>query len=158
MTHLKSSRKPGSTKFLTFYSFSLKSSSQRELVLVDLPGYGYGSTNQQGATIEEYLRSTSTLRVVYLLIDSNVHIKKTDLMVVSLLNQYNVAWHVVGTKWDKNRTKSEKGTDSSMRHQLQRFVVEHGRSASEHIFATSSKSSIGIDELRQSILKSIDVI
>jgi GTP-binding protein len=63
---------PGTTRQLNL--FHIKASDGLELVLVDLPGYGYAKRGKQersqwGTLIEHYLSTRVTLRAVVLLVD-----------------------------------------------------------------------------------------
>ncbi|KAK9311053.1 hypothetical protein V1524DRAFT_412102, partial [Lipomyces starkeyi] len=64
------SKKPGFTRKIYFYGVGSKPG--RELILSDRPGYGYGSTTEQGDVILEYLRTAANLKMVYILMDSRV--------------------------------------------------------------------------------------
>ncbi len=64
----RTSSKPGKTQTINFYNIN------RELYLVDLPGYGYTTAPASekakwGKMIEHYLHSSKMLRAVFLLVD-----------------------------------------------------------------------------------------
>ncbi|MCC8067962.1 MAG: ribosome biogenesis GTP-binding protein YihA/YsxC [Clostridiales bacterium] len=64
----RTSSQPGKTQTINYYNVN------RELYLVDLPGYGYAKVPQSekekwGRMIERYLHTSSQLRAVFLLID-----------------------------------------------------------------------------------------
>ena len=59
---------PGKTQTINFYNIN------KELYLVDLPGYGYAKVSEKekqkwGKMIERYLHSSKQLKAVFLLID-----------------------------------------------------------------------------------------
>jgi GTP-binding protein len=63
---------PGTTRQLNL--FHVRATDGLELVLVDLPGYGYAKRGKQersrwGALVEDYVRTRVTLRAVVLLVD-----------------------------------------------------------------------------------------
>ena len=64
----RTSATPGKTQTINFYNIN------KELYLVDLPGYGYAKVSEQekqkwGKMIERYLNSSKQLKAVFLLID-----------------------------------------------------------------------------------------
>ena len=64
----RTSSQPGKTQTINFYNVN------RELYLVDLPGYGYAKVKQEirakwGRMIENYLHRSEQLKAVFLLVD-----------------------------------------------------------------------------------------
>ena len=64
----RTSQSPGKTQTINFYNLN------KELYLVDLPGYGYAEVSVEtrakwGKMIEKYLRTTKQLKAVFLLIE-----------------------------------------------------------------------------------------
>ncbi len=64
----RTSGQPGKTQTINFYKVN------REMYLVDLPGYGYARVSQSekekwGKMIERYLHTSGNLKAVFLLID-----------------------------------------------------------------------------------------
>ncbi|KAK7205975.1 P-loop containing nucleoside triphosphate hydrolase protein [Myxozyma melibiosi] len=150
---LKPSKRPGSTKALVFHSFKRKASISKEMILVDLPGYGYGSHIDQGKMIEKYLSSSTNLRAVFILIDMKVMIKSADLMVMDLLNRFRVPWYIVGTKWDKVKGSHIPGRELEARTKLLSLLKDDTRLYSDEILVTSSQVPKSVDNLRLSIFK-----
>ena len=96
----RTSNTPGRTRQLNFFALDGR------LMLVDLPGYGYAAASKsaiQGWTrlTQNYLRGRSSLRRVYLLIDSRHGLKPVDHDVMQMLDDAAVSYHVVLTKADK---------------------------------------------------------
>ena len=71
----RTSGQPGKTQTINFYNVN------KELYIVDLPGYGYAKVSKEvaakwGPMIENYLHTSQQLRMVFLLID--IRHKPTD--------------------------------------------------------------------------------
>uniref|UniRef100_A0A060THP9 ARAD1D32978p n=1 Tax=Blastobotrys adeninivorans TaxID=409370 RepID=A0A060THP9_BLAAD len=86
---------PGYTKTLNFFTCG------RQLRVVDMPGYGYGSRTEQGELITTYLQHQHSLRRVYVLVSAKEGLTALDEMVLQLLEQYGISWQLVYTKLDK---------------------------------------------------------
>ena len=107
----RTSSKPGKTQTLNFYEVN------DLFYLVDVPGYGYASVskNQQikfGMMIEEYLKTRSELKHVFLLIDYRHKPSEDDILMYNFLKYYNLKITIIATKYDKvsknNRAKQDK--------------------------------------------------
>ena len=66
----RTSSQPGKTQTINFYHINDK------LYFVDLPGYGYAKVSAElkakwGKMIEKYLRTSTQLKVIFLLMDLN---------------------------------------------------------------------------------------
>lgn len=102
---------PGYTKTLNFYTCG------RQLRIVDMPGYGYGSRHEQGDLIKTYLQYQRTLKRVYLLASSKEGLTPFDETVISMLSEYGVPWQLVYTKLDKLVTKPIDVTKNAQQQQ-----------------------------------------
>src|SRR6185312_10859210 len=76
-----------------------------QLMLVDLPGYGYaeaskGEIKRWTGLIARYLKGRASLRRVLLLLDARFGIKDTDKPLMKQLNEAAVSFQVVLTKCD----------------------------------------------------------
>ena len=85
----KVSKKPGSTKKL--YIHKLKSGHR----VIDTPGYGYAKFNVDAkkmltGMIFDYLRFSTRVVKVYLLINGHHGIKRNDIVFLKRLSVYNV--------------------------------------------------------------------
>ena len=94
------SSKPGKTTTLNFYEVNNK------FYIVDVPGYGYalGGKDKQkkfGMMIEEYLKTRSTMKKVFLLVDYRHKPTEDDILMYNFLKYYNLNITVVATKYDK---------------------------------------------------------
>jgi GTP-binding protein len=106
----RTSSTPGCTRQINF--FDLKSNTGQELMLVDLPGYGYasrskGERKEWAELIEHYLLERATLRAAAVLFDSRRGMEPDDNDAVELITQHGrVSRHapevvLVSTKIDK---------------------------------------------------------
>ncbi len=105
------SSKPGKTQTLNFYLIN------NSFYLVDVPGYGYASVSKEkqkkfGLMIEEYLKTRTNLKHVFLLIDYRHKPTEDDCLMYEFLKFYNLDITIIATKYDKisknNRLKQDK--------------------------------------------------
>lgn len=94
------SSKPGKTTTLNFYLVNKK------FYIVDVPGYGFalGGKDKQrkfGLMIEEYLKTRTTMKKVFLLVDYRHKPTEDDVLMYNFLKYYNIDVEVVATKYDK---------------------------------------------------------
>ena len=98
------SRTPGRTREINFFRIN------NEFVLVDLPGYGYARISKEKKAewrpmIESYLRRTSQLRGIVLLLDIRRDPSDDDRAMLDFLAETEVPTLVALTKLDKlNKT------------------------------------------------------
>ncbi|MDX8403897.1 MAG: ribosome biogenesis GTP-binding protein YihA/YsxC [Mariprofundaceae bacterium] len=142
---VKTSKRPGCTRLLNLFEVD------EQLLVVDLPGYGYarapkGEKRQWAKLIELYLRSPSVAQLVLVLLDIRHGPKDSDLQMIEWLNEYGIRWVPVATKADKltgnKRAKRLKEMCEAMGGMLKPLP-------------TSSFDNRGIKELRELIIKEI---
>ena len=97
---------PGRTRAINFFSLHVQSPSKPELVLADLPGYGYAKISRSisaewPAFIDPYLAERVTLAACVCLVDMNVPPQPGDAMLAEYLDSIGRPRIVVGTKADK---------------------------------------------------------
>jgi GTP-binding protein len=97
----RTSSTPGRTQSLNF--FELK---DKNIYLVDLPGYGFASVPLQvkkswGTMVETYLSSRPNLKAVVVILDIRRDPGEGDLNLLNWLNQYGIQSIPVLTKADK---------------------------------------------------------
>ncbi len=102
---VKVSSKPGKTRLINFFVVD------EELMLVDLPGYGYAAVSQAekqkwGMMIEDYLTIRENLRCVVLLVDIRHKPTGDDRLMYDFIKYYRDKAIIVATKLDKIK-KSE---------------------------------------------------
>jgi len=142
---VKTSKRPGCTRLLNLFEVD------EQLLVVDLPGYGYarapkGEKRQWAKLIELYLRSPSVAQLVLVLLDIRHGPKDSDLQMIEWLNEYGIRWIPVATKADKltgnKRAKRLKEMCEAMGGMLKPLP-------------TSSLDNRGMEELRELIIKEI---
>lgn len=87
----RTSSTPGCTRQINF--FDVKSTSGLELMLVDLPGYGYasrskGERKEWAELIEHYLLERATLRAAAVLFDSRRGFEPDDADALELITEH----------------------------------------------------------------------
>ncbi|AGO12264.1 AaceriAEL095Cp [[Ashbya] aceris (nom. inval.)] len=95
--HATTSKKPGHTRALYCYNVG------NRLRLVDSPGYGVMSTQQQGACTMQYIKERKELRRCFLLVSAKDGFTNADYSMLEFLMSYGVAFEVIFTKMDKLR-------------------------------------------------------
>ena len=154
----RTSNTPGRTQELNYFIPSGVGDDEGEqapLALVDMPGYGFAKAPKSTVDawtklIFSYLRGRSTLRRVFVLIDSRHGIKKNDEDVLAMLDEAAVSYQIVLTKADKPK-KSE----------LQKVIVATEALVSKRpaafpgVLLTSSEKKEGLDDLRAAILTAV---
>ena len=96
----RTSSQPGKTQTINYYNIN------RELYLVDLPGYGYAKVSNTekekwGKLIERYLHSSKQLAAVFLLIDIRHDPSDNDRMMYEWICAQGYAPVIIATKSDK---------------------------------------------------------
>ena len=101
----RTSSEPGKTQTINFYNVN------KELYLVDLPGYGYAKTSMEtrekwGKMIERYLHSSKMLKQVFLLVDIRHEPSQNDVNMYDWIKYQGFSPVVIATKSDKlNRSQ-----------------------------------------------------
>src|SRR5580704_17645063 len=95
----RTSRTPGRTQQLVFFA------GAADLVLVDMPGYGYAAAAKAKIKawtdlIDAYLAGRATLARVYVMIDARHGLKPNDEKVFDALDAAAVNYQIVLTKAD----------------------------------------------------------
>ncbi len=96
----KVSSSPGKTRHINYFVVS------DQLYLVDLPGYGYkkisdGATRHWPALIENYLRGSTYLKLIFVLVDCRHAPQKLDYQMISWLKTFALPFQIILTKRDK---------------------------------------------------------
>lgn len=96
----RTSSQPGKTQTINFYNVN------KELYLVDLPGYGYAKVSveakqQWGKLIERYLHGSRQLKAVFLLIDIRHDPGANDRMMYEWICHNGFEPIIIATKLDK---------------------------------------------------------
>lgn len=138
-SYARTSAQPGKTQTINFYNIN------DEIYFVDLPGYGYAKVSQSvkekwGKMIERYLRKSTRLKAVFLLIDIRHEPSANDRSMYEWIKYQGYEPIIIATKADK-----------ISRAQLQKYVkiVREGLQAEKNtvIIPFSALSKQGRDEI-----------
>jgi len=143
----RTSNTPGRTRELIFFT------GPANLVLVDLPGYGYAAAAKSKiaawtALIDAYLAGRANLARIYLLVDARHGLKPADETVFAALDRTAVNYQIVLTK-----------SDAVAAPELTERVAETHAALTRHpaafpdVLATSSRTGAGIIELRAALAR-----
>ncbi|MGI9410150.1 MAG: ribosome biogenesis GTP-binding protein YihA/YsxC [Hyphomicrobiaceae bacterium] len=147
----RTSNTPGRTQELNFFVVG-----SGAFYFVDMPGYGFAKAPKARVaawteTVRDYLRGRSTLRRVYLLIDSRHGLKDIDKEIMALLDEAAVPYQLVLTKIDKIKAGA-----------LERVLGDVEAAISTHpaafplVLATSAEKRLGLGELKASIMAAVE--
>jgi len=139
------SHTPGATKQINFFRL------RDACVLVDLPGYGYARTSKSLAAewqklIFAYLRGRPNLSRTMLLVDARRGVMPADRDVMRLLDEAAVSYAGVLTKSDELSDAEMSEVQASAQAELARHPAAY-----PELFATSARSSSGLDPLKDHI-------
>ncbi|WP_019222297.1 ribosome biogenesis GTP-binding protein YihA/YsxC [Bartonella rattaustraliani] len=156
----RTSNTPGRTQELNYFvpdGYSGNLGALPPVALVDMPGYGFAKAPKNLVEtwtdlIFNYLRGRTTLKRVYVLIDSRHGIKKNDTDVLDLLDKAAVSYQVVFTKSDKIKSNALEKLIKTTKAQLLKRPAAY-----PELLVTSSEKALGLEELRTAILQTIAV-
>lgn len=142
----RTSNTPGRTQELNFFV-----PDEDPLYLIDMPGYGFAKAPKDKvetwtALVRAYLSGRSTLRRVFLLIDSRHGIKPPDREIMTMLDTTAVPYQVVLTKGDKIGVPEL----AAIKVATEKELASHP-AAFPIVLATSSEKGWGIPELRATL-------
>jgi GTP-binding protein len=140
------SKTPGRTQQLNFFEVA------STFYLVDMPGYGYAKVSKEkkenwDGLIRDYLRGRTSLRCVFVLIDSRRGLKDVDLDMMKMLDEAAVQYRIIMTKQDEPKP-----------HELKELVGEITEALKKHAAAypfphpVSSQEKTGLEELQREVL------
>lgn len=145
LAHVSST--PGRTRTINFIGIFLKAGErQPEMMLVDLPGYGYAKlsrsiTAEWPRFIEPYLRERRSLKLSVVLIDANVPMQAADAQLIHFLRETGRDFLVVATK-------SDRLSGNKLRSALADLAHKHGVNT---VLPYSARTGAGRTELWQEI-------
>lgn len=99
-SYARTSSQPGKTQTINYYNIN------DAMLLVDLPGYGYANVSQSvkekwGKMVEKYLKKSSQLKQVFLLIDIRHDPSANDKMMYDWIVEQGFEPIIIATKLDK---------------------------------------------------------
>ena len=134
----KTSSTPGRTRLINYFNIN------NELMLVDLPGYGFTKVGGEDKDnwdklIGGYLQNSKNLIAVAILVDVRHEPTPLDLQMVAFVHHFDIPFFIVATKADKL---------SKAQIQKQKLIIANAlRQGVENIIVTSSLKGIGKDDV-----------
>ncbi len=138
---------PGRTREVNFFA------GPNDLVVVDLPGYGFARASRDKIDawtdlIRDYLLGRANLARVYVLIDARHGLKANDAEVLDALDRSAASYAIVLTKADQLKPgEAEARIDATTE------AIKRRPAAFPAVLATSSRTGAGLPELRGSIIR-----
>ena len=141
----KTSKTPGRTQSINVFEINNK------INIIDLPGYGFAKVSKVIrenliALIENYIEYRKELDHVFLLIDSKVGIKNSDIDMLDFLNNCSRNFSVILTKIDKisfNQANFQKNSILSLMKNYSKTFKD--------IYLSETKKNNGINEIQKTI-------
>ena len=138
---------PGRTRELNFFTLG----NEGELLLVDMPGYGYARASQaevKGWTrlIRDYFKGRRELKRVFLLIDARHGLKESDRDIMTLMDEAAVSYQAVLTKADKPKAPELAAIEAKVGEELAKRPAAYPQ-----LIVTSVRTGTGIPKLRAAI-------
>ncbi|KAI9482248.1 putative GTP-binding protein EngB [Coemansia mojavensis] len=147
---VKTSKKPGHTSALNFFSLSSRA-YPGSITVVDMPGYGFRSHQEWGKFIMEYLSTRKELQRVFMLVEAKVgELKSTDESFLDLVEQYGVSTQIVLTKTDKLKRADLEKISSSI---IDAATEIAPTAVLPQAICCSSRAKTNIDQLQTEILR-----
>jgi GTP-binding protein len=143
----RTSHTPGRTQELIFFA------GNADLILVDLPGYGYASAPKAKiaswtALAQGYLGSRRTLARVYVLVDARHGLKPIDAPLLDALDRTAVSYQLVLTKADQIKSTDYDAVLARVHQGCARRPAAY-----PDIALTSARTGHGIPELRAAVAR-----
>jgi len=150
LAHVSST--PGRTRTINFIGiYSRPGQPDPELLLVDLPGYGYAKISRSISAewpkfIEPYLQERSTMQLAIVLVDINVPPQPPDQQLIRFLEHAGRDFLVVATK-------SDKLSGNKLRSALSSLAQAH---EIDSVVPYSARTGAGRSELWRAIRDRVD--
>jgi GTP-binding protein len=143
----RTSHTPGRTQELIFFT------GTSDLVLVDMPGYGYAAVGKSKvkawtALIHEFLMGRANLARVYVLVDARHGLKPVDQAILDALDKAAVSYQIVLTKADRISEAELADRLAETQAALRKRPAAH-----PEVLQTSARSGAGLPELRAAVAR-----
>ncbi|MDR1337510.1 MAG: ribosome biogenesis GTP-binding protein YihA/YsxC [Rickettsiales bacterium] len=134
----RTSKTPGRTQSLNLFNFDDR------IIITDLPGYGYARVSKADQVrwldrLGDYLLNRRQLARLFVLVDSRVGVKESDLELMDFCDRNGISYQVVLTKKDKKIR--EKNQDV--------IRADNHPAMMEEVIETSSEKKFGVDIMRE---------
>ena len=142
----RTSSTPGRTRSINFFEVRWPGKPRPELILADLPGYGYAKISREISQewpkfIEPYLNERPTLALCVALVDANVPPQQSDRQLLEFLNASARGFLLVATKADRL-------SNNQLNNTLRTLSAEY---PAARLLPFSAKTGAGRDELWKQI-------
>ena len=136
----RTSNTPGRTQSLNLFNLDDR------VMIVDLPGYGYAKVSKVDAMrwlqrLEDYLLNRSQLKRLFILIDSRIGVRDSDLDLMDFCDANAIPYQIVYTKKDK---KVREKNQMEIKH------TDHGAMIPEILY-TSAEKKTDLESLRETL-------
>lgn len=141
----KTSKTPGRTREINFFEID------KNLVLVDMPGYGFANTSETERRkwhnlITEYLLFDKKLKILFLLLDVRRGITAIDYDFIQILEDFKITCQIILTKID---TVSKVDIEKTI--EMVKFEAISYYSIKNEILTVSNNKGYGITKIREVI-------
>jgi len=142
----RTSSTPGRTRSINFFEVRWPGKPQPELILADLPGYGYAKISREISQewpkfIEPYLHDRPTLALCVAVVDVNVPPQQSDRQLLDFLSASGRDFLLVATK-------SDRLSNNQLHNALRGLSAEY---PTAHLISYSAKTVVGRNELWKEI-------
>lgn len=142
-SYARTSSQPGKTQTINYYNIN------DAMLLVDLPGYGYANVSQSvkekwGKMVEKYLKKSSQLKQVFLLIDIRHDPSANDKMMYDWIVDNGFRPVIIATKLDKLKR-------SQVAKHVKAVRMGLGLREDDILIPFSSETKQGLDELWETV-------
>lgn len=143
----KTSSEPGRTRLLNYFKIN------DELMLVDLPGYGFARVSDKekknwADLIDGYLLNSQNLINVFVLLDVRHDAGEHDKALINFLYHHNIPFTIIATKGDKLSRQAREKRKSDLAKS-----IGVGR---EDVIITSSIDGLGRENVEKRIKSLLD--
>lgn len=136
----RTSNTPGRTQSLNLFNIDDR------VMIVDLPGYGYARVSRDAAMawlrrLEEYLLTRRQLTRLFILIDSRIGARDSDLDIMDFCDANGISYQIVYTKKDKRIREAQQ---TALSHDTHPAMVAE-------ILETSADKKTGLEPIRRTL-------
>ena len=141
----KTSKNPGRTQSINVFEISNK------INIIDLPGYGFAKVSKVMRDnlkylVEDYIMNRNILNHIFLLIDSKVGVKNSDIDMLDYINSGSKKFSIILTKIDKN-SKNQNDYQSKSIFSL----MKNYENNFENLYLSETKKNNGIITIQKII-------
>ncbi|HLS81280.1 MAG TPA: ribosome biogenesis GTP-binding protein YihA/YsxC [Steroidobacter sp.] len=149
----RTSKTPGRTQLINFFTLAVDAGSASDVRLVDLPGYGYAKAPQSmkrhwRELMSRYIETRRSLRGLFIVMDARRPLTDFDWQMLEWVRAHELAVHLLLTKADKLSRGAGAGV-------LQQTRVQVAGAATAQLFSSVDKT--GLHEARREVLRMLNL-